>query len=192
MENKLSSILFVIIIAVIAITTYWLKLNVDKELYKNKSPLANGPEFYLEQFTTQQTSENGEIKFILAGKEMTHFDHLNKTFLKNPNFTKFENNNPYSSISGDAGEIRNKGDEIIVDKNVKLIRMETKTKKEMKLYTDSIIILPKTNIVFTKSAVKIIQEPNIEINGVGMTYDKNENTFKLLKNVKVHYEKVKR
>jgi lipopolysaccharide export system protein LptC len=49
-------------------------------------------------------------------------------------------------------------------------------------------IVPNEDIVFSKKPVKIIQEPNIEIDGVGMKYDRKENTIKLLSNVKVHYE----
>ena len=53
-------------------------------------------------------------------------------------------------------------------------------------------IIPSEDVVFSKKAVKIIQEPNIEVDGVGMKYDKKENTIKLLSNVKVHYEKPKK
>ena len=190
MENKLSSILVILLITLIALTSYWLKLEVIKELYSEKSLLASGPDFYLDEFSAQQTTENGDIKFILAGKKMTNYDYLNKTYLINPKFTKYENGNPFSWITGGNGEITNLGDEIIVRKNVVLMRLATSKKKAMKLFTDSLNILPNDDIIFTRSPVKIIQEPNIEINGVGMKYDKKENTFKLLSNVKVHYEKI--
>ena len=58
----------------------------------------------------------------------------------------------------------------------------------MSLYTSQLNIVPNEDIVFSKKPVKIIQEPNIEIYGVGMKYDRKENTIKLLSNVKVHYE----
>jgi len=189
MENKLSSILVILLIALIALTSYWLKLEVIKELYSEKTLLATGPDFYLDEFSAQQTTENGDIKFILAGKKMTNYEHLNKTHLINPKFTKYENGIPYSWISGNNGEITNLSDEIIVRKNVILMRLATNKKKAMKLFTDSLNILPNADVIFTRSPVKIIQEPNIEINGVGMKYDKKENTFKLLENVRVHYEK---
>ena len=190
MENKLSSILVILLISLIAITTYWLKLEVIKELYSEKSFLASGPDFFLNEFSTQQTTESGDIKFTLAGKKMTNYEHINKTYLKDPKFTKYEEGNPYSWISGNNGEITNLGDEIIVRKNVTLTRKATSKKKAMQLFTDSLNILPNNELVHTTSPIKIIQEPNIEINGVGMEYDKKENTFKLLSNVKVHYEKI--
>jgi lipopolysaccharide export system protein LptC len=190
MENKLSSILVMLLIALIALTSYWLKLEVIKELRSEKSLLASGPDFYLDEFSAQQTTENGDIKFILDGKKMTNYEHLNKTYLKNPKFTKYENGNPYSWITGKNGEITNLGDEIIVRKNVILMRLATSKKKAMKLSTDSLNILPNSDIIFTRSPVKMIQEPNIEISGVGMKFDKKENTFKLLGDVRVHYEKI--
>jgi lipopolysaccharide export system protein LptC len=190
MESKLSSILVIILIAVIAATSFWLKLEVNKELFSEKSLVTSGPDFYLKKFLLKQTTESGNIKFILEADRMENYEYLNKTYLNNPKFTKYENKYPYSWISGNRGEITNMGDEIIVRENVRLVRLATPTKKEMKLYTNSLNILPKIDVVFTKSPVKIIQEPNIEINGIGMKYDKKENTFKLLSNVKVHYEKI--
>ena len=190
MENKLSSILVILLISLIALTTYWLKLEVIKELYSEKSLLASGPDFFLNEFSTQQTTENGHIKFMLAGNKMTNYEHINKTYLKNPKFTKYEEGSPYSWITGGKGEITSLGDEIIVKNNVTFTRIATPKKKTMKLFTDSLNIFPNTELVNTKSPIKIVQEPNIEINGVGMEYDKKENTFKLLSNVKVHYEKI--
>ena len=55
------------------------------------------------------------------------------------------------------------------------------------MFTDELDIFPNINIVLTKKPVKIIQEPNIEIYGIGMKYDNKEGIVKLLSNVKVHY-----
>ena len=70
MENKLSSILTLIIILIVALTTYWLKLEVDKEQLLKSTSLEKGPDFFLKGYKTQQTLENGEINFILSGEKM--------------------------------------------------------------------------------------------------------------------------
>jgi LPS export ABC transporter protein LptC len=59
----------------------------------------------------------------------------------------------------------------------------------MTLFTDELNIFTKLDIVTSIKPVKIIQEPDIEIDGIGMSYDKKEGTIKLLSNVKVYYEK---
>ena len=62
-------------------------------------------------------------------------------------------------------------------------------KKTLKLYTHELNIYSELDVVTSQKAVKMIQEPNIEIDGVGMKYDNKDGILKLLSNVKVRYEK---
>ena len=191
MENKLSSIFVLIFILFIAGLSYWLSHEVNKELTDDQKNTSSAADFYLKNFNSKQMTSDGFVKYTLQGEDMKNYKHSEKTFLSRPLFIKFDQNNPISNITGDSGEIINMGQEIIVKNNVVLTRLGTKAKKKMSLYTNQLHIIPSEDIVFSKKAVKIIQEPNIEVDGVGMKYDKKENTLKLLSNVKVHYEKPK-
>ena len=188
MDNKLSSIFALIFILFIALISFWLNHEVKKELLEDAKNLNNAADFYLRNFSSKHMNEAGNIKYIITGKEMKNYKHSEKTLLLKPKFVKYENSKPISNISGDSGEIKNQGDEIIIKENVILNRLPNNSKKLMSLYTSQLNIVPTEDIVFSKKSVKIIQEPNIEIDGVGMKYDRKENTIKLLSNVKVHYE----
>jgi lipopolysaccharide export system protein LptC len=187
--NKLSTFFVAIFLIIIALTSYWLKQEVDREYINKKKDLNSGPDFFLSNFTTTQTDKDGEIKYILKAKEMKHYDYSEKAFLIQPFYTRYENGKPHTSIKSFAGEINNKGDEVFLKKNVVLIRLPTAKKKKMTLFTDELNIFTKLDIVISEKPVKIIQEPDIEIDGIGMSYDKKEGTIKLLSNVKVYYEK---
>ena len=191
MENKLSSIFVLIFILFIAGLSYWLSHEVNKELTDDQKNTSSAADFYLKNFNSKQMTSDGFVKYTLQGEDMKNYKHSEKTFLSRPLFIKFDQNNPISNITGDSGEIINMGQEIIIKNNVVLTRLGTKAKKKMSLYTNQLNIIPSEDIVFSKKAVKIIQEPNIEVDGVGMKYDKKENTLKLLSNVKVHYEQPK-
>ena len=191
MENKLSSIFVLVFILFIAGLSYWLSHEVNKELSDDQKNTSSAADFYLKNFNSKQMTSDGFVKYTLQGEDMKNYKHSEKTFLSRPLFIKFDQNNPISNITGDSGEIKNMGQEIIVKNNVVLTRLGTKAKKKMSLYTNQLNIIPSEDIVFSKKAVKIIQEPNIEVDGVGMKYDKKENTLKLLSNVKVNYEKPK-
>ena len=191
MENKLSSIFVLIFILFIAGLSYWLSHEVNKELTDDQKNTSSAADFYLKNFNSKQMTSDGFVKYTLQGEDMKNYKHSEKTFLSRPLFIKFDQNNPISNITGDSGEIINMGQEIIIKNNVVLTRLGTKAKKKMSLYTNQLNIIPSEDIVFSKKAVKIIQEPNIEVDGVGMKYDKKENTLKLLSNVKVNYEKPK-
>jgi len=187
--NKLSTFFVAIFLILVALTSYWLKQEVDKEYINKKKDLNSGPDFFLNNFTTTQTDKDGELKYTLKAKEMKNYNYSEKSFLIQPFYTKYENGKPHTSIKSVAGEINNKGDEVFLKKNVVLIRLPTAKKKKMTLFTDELNIFTKLDIVTSEKPVKIIQEPDIEIDGVGMRYDKKEGTIKLLSNVKVYYEK---
>ena len=187
MANKLSTIFVLLLIFIIALITYWLKAEVEKELLIKNRNNASGPEFYLKSFNSIQTKKNGDIKFILSAKNMEQFDYAEYAILKKPLFTRYKNSKPHSFIKSNNGKVISNGDEYLFTDNVILTRVKTKKKREMKLFTDQLDILPKIDIVLTKKPVKIIQEPNIEIYGIGMKYDNKEGIVKLLSNVKVHY-----
>jgi len=188
MANKLSTIFVLLIIIIIAFITYWLKIEVEKELSVKSDIHVSGPEFYLKNFENVQTKKNGGIKFTIKAKNMKEFNYADYASLKEPHFTRYKDNKPYSIISSNKGKVISGGDKYLFSDNVILTRVKTKKKREMKLFTDELNILPDMNIVLTKKPVKIIQEPNIEIYGVGMKYDNKEGIVKLLSNVKVHYD----
>ena len=188
MANKLSTIFALLLALIIAFITYWLKAEVEKELLVKKNNNTSGPEFYIKNFNSIQTKKDGAIKFKINAKSMKQFDYAEYAILDKPYFTRYENSKPYSYIKGNHGKIVGKGEEYSFSDNVVLTRVETAKKKEMKLFTDQLDILPNINIILTKKPVKIIQEPSIEIYGVGMKYDNKEGILKLLNNVRVHYD----
>tara|TARA_B100000768_G_C11274949_1_gene375453 strand:+ start:1982 stop:2575 length:594 start_codon:yes stop_codon:yes gene_type:complete len=188
MANKLSTIFVLFFIVIITFITYWLKLEVEKELLVKTNNHASGPEFYLKNFENVQTKKNGAIKFTIKAKNMKEFNYAEYASLKKPHFTRYKNSRPYSIITSNKGKVISGGEKYLFSDNVILTRVKTNKKREMKLFTDELNILPDMDIVITKKPVKIIQEPSIEIYGVGMKYDNKEGIVKLLSNVKVHYD----
>jgi lipopolysaccharide export system protein LptC len=189
MANKLSTIFVLLLIIIIAFITYWLKIEVEKELLTKNNNNASGPEFYLKNFNSIQTKKNGAVKFIIKAKNMEEFNYAEYAILKKPHFIRYKNSKPHSFIKSNNGKVISGGDEYLFTDNVILTRIKTKKKREMRLFTDELDILPNIDIILTKKPVKIIQEPNIEIYGIGMKYDNKEGIIKLLSSVKVHYDK---
>jgi len=192
MESKFSAFFVLFFIFIIALSSFYLKNEVNRELSLNKPKLTGVPDFFLNNFTSIQTKSDGLTKFSLSGKKMENYRHLNLTAMHLPKYIRYKNGLPESRIIGQKGELNSDSEKIIIQENVVLTRLETPTKKALNLYTNQLNIFTKEEIVTSDLPVKIIQEPNIEISGTGMRYDKKESTIKLLKNVKVHYEKPKK
>jgi len=192
MESKFSAFFVLFFIFIIALSSFYLKNEVNRELSLNKPKLTGVPDFFLNNFTSIQTKSDGLTKFILSGKKMENYRHLNLTAMQLPKYIRYKNGLPESRITGRKGEFNSDSEKIIIQENVVLTRLETPTKKSLNLYTNQLNIFTKEEVVTSDLPIKIIQEPNIEISGTGMRYDKKESTIKLLKNVKVHYEKPKK
>jgi lipopolysaccharide export system protein LptC len=73
--------------------------------------------------------------------------------------------------------------------DAQMTRYETKSKKVMKLLSNEITIVPDKEILSSDQKIKIIQEPNIEIDGVGFNYNKKTGIIKIHDSVRVHYDK---
>ena len=188
MVNKLSTIFALFLVLIIAFITYWLKNEGEKELLIKDTNNVSGPEFYLRNFNSVQTKKNGDVKFKISANKMEQYDYAEYAILDKPNFTKYRNKKPYTYIKSNSGKVISGGDEYLFSDNVILTRLKTKKKREMRLFTDRLDILPNLDIILTKKPVKIIQEPSIEIYGVGMKYDNKEGVVKLLSNVRVRYD----
>ncbi|MDC0542777.1 LPS export ABC transporter periplasmic protein LptC [Methylophilaceae bacterium] len=187
--NLLSTVFALIFIAIVALASFWLKEEVINE-YKNFTLNKNsGPSFFLKYFDSTRTDKEGNLQSSLQAEYMKHFKGEEKTFLFKPFYTKYKNKKKHSTIYSDVGEINDKGEQIILKENAILVRLPTKTKKVLKLFTHELNIYSELDVVTSQKAVKMIQEPNIEIDGIGMKYDNKDGILKLLSNVKVRYEK---
>jgi lipopolysaccharide export system protein LptC len=192
METKFSAFFVLFFVFIIAISTFYLKNEVTKELNSQERVLTGDPDFFLKKFFSKQTKIDGSIKFTLEGLKMDNFDHLKKTIIDYPEYITFREGKPYSKINGEKGLIKNENNEIIIKKNVMVKRFKTLDKEELNFYTDELNLNTDTEIITSKKPVKMIQEPNIEISGIGMRFDKKDRKIKIFQDVKVRYEKPKK
>ena len=189
MINRFSVLFPIFFAAILAFISYWVQVSVENESEKRGNKLSNSPDYFLTNFKTIQTESNGSIHFILSANEMTHFAQDDTTRLKKPLFIRYKNNLPSSKIGGGIGLVSTDGEEVQIIDNVKVVRLESETKPKMELFTDQLTVLPNKDQAFTKSPVRITQDPKTVVNAIGMNYDKKNGIMTLLGKVRVHYEK---
>lgn len=187
--SKYSIFFTISLLLIIFFISYWLNSEVKKELEIKQKKITNNPDFFLKNFSSKQTNQNGELNFSLNGIQMNFFSFSDESNLKKPKFKKFENQKNILGIKSDKGIIFDNGEKIKMLDNVELVRNETKTKKQMKLLSNEVVILPNNEFVTSEKRIKIIQEPNIEVDGIGLQYNKKEGIIKILKEVRVQYAK---
>jgi lipopolysaccharide export system protein LptC len=185
-----SAIFFPLVLAIaLAIITFWINLTVEQEGPKIDGSNRHDPDYTMNNFVNTQTDVNGKLRYVLAAAEMVHYPDDDSTVLQRPRFTQYTTNKPYTQIEGLRGYVSSNGEEVELVDNVKVVRQAFENKGEMQILTEKLLILPKQDLVKTDSPVVIKQAPKTVITATGMIYDKKNQTVKLLKKVKVHYEK---
>ncbi len=185
-----SAIFFPLVLAtLLAIITFWINLTVEQQGSKIDGSNRHDPDYTMNNFVTTQTDVSGKLRYVLAATEMVHFPDDDSTVLQRPRFTQYTVNKPYTQIEALRGYVSSNGEEVELVDNVKVVRQAFEGKGEMQVLTEKLIILPNQDLVKTDSPVIITQAPKTVIHATGMVYDKKNQTVKLLKRVKVHYER---
>ena len=185
-----STIVFPLILAaLLALITFWINLTVEQQGPKIDGSNRHDPDYTMNNFVTTQTDITGKLRYVLAASEMVHYPDDDSTVLQRPRFTQYTVNKPYTQIEGLRGYVSSNGEEVELVDNVKVVRQAFENKGEMQVLTEKLIILPNQDLVKTDSPVVITQAPKTVIHATGMIYDKKNQTVKLLKRVKVHYER---
>ena len=185
-----SAIFFPLVLAIaLAIITFWINLTVEQQGPKIDGSNRHDPDYTMNNFVTTQTDVTGKLRYVLAAAEMAHYPDDDSTVLQRPRFTQYTANKPYTQIEALRGYVSSNGEEIVLVDNVKVVRQAFEGKGEMQLLTERLIILPKQDLAKTDSPVVIKQAPKTIIHATGMVFDKKNQTIKLFKRVKVHYER---
>jgi len=185
-----SALFFPLVLAVaLAIITFWINLTVEQQGPKIDGSTRHDPDYTMNNFVTTQTDATGKLRYVLAAAEMAHYPDDDSTVLQRPRFTQYTTNKPYTQIEALRGYVSSDGEEIVLVDNVKVVRQAFEGKGEMQVLTEKLIILPKQDLAKTDSPVVIKQAPKTIIHATGMVFNKKNQTIKLFKRVKVHYER---
>lgn len=178
-----------VLLAFIAMITYWIDYTVQPELPRIDGSSRHDPDYIMSNFETTQTDIKGDLRYKLAAIEMRHFPDDDTTELKQPKYTQFAVNKPYTRVESVRGFVSSNGEEVQLFDNVVVTRQAFEAKGEMTVETDYLNIRPNEELVTTDRPVVIKQAPKTVIYATGMIYEKKKQTVTLLNRVRAHYEK---
>lgn len=191
MNGRYSIVFPLIVLGILALITFWIEQTVKLPTHKADGSSRHDVDYFVENFVTTKTDLHGNLRNMLAAVEMRHYPDNDTTELVRPRYTQYGENKPYTQIEAQKGFVSANGEEVEFKGNVVIVRQAFEGRGQMRLTTDYLKVLPKTEFASTNSEVVITQDPKTVIHATGMIYDKNEKNFMLQKRVRVHYEKPK-
>jgi lipopolysaccharide export system protein LptC len=189
MKSRSPIIFPLMVLGVLALITFWIESTVKLGFPKMDGSNRHDADYFVENFVTTKTDLNGNLRNMLAATEMRHYPDNDTTELVRPRYTQYGENKPYTQIEAQKGFVSANGEEVEFKGNVIIIRQAFDGRGEMRLKTDYLKVVPKTEYASTESDVLITQDPKTVIHGTGMIYNKAGKDFTIKKRVRVHYEK---
>jgi lipopolysaccharide export system protein LptC len=174
------------LLTILALLTFWIDRTVQRPQPKPDGSSRHDPDYILHNFVTTKMDINGDVHYILRAAEMKHFPDDDTTELKQPDLIQY-GDGPHTRIEAQRGMVSSNGETVQFMGDVKVVREASADRGEMTLLTQYLKVTPSTEVATTDRPVIIKQAPETVVHGTGMIYNKNEQTIKLLNDVRVHY-----
>lgn len=169
---------------------YWLNLQVQPLAAKPGSTKRHDPDFIVSRFSATTLNERGVPRFIMTAQKMTHYPDNDSTHLEEPQLASFFPGRPALYTSAKRGEVSNKGEEIFLRDEVRLVRAGSAAQSAMVFSTTSLHVAPERELADTDQPVTLTDAHSV-VHAVGMQMDNRARTVKLLAQIKSQYEPAK-
>ena len=183
-ELKLSAF-----VVVIGLSSWWLNERISRDLtFKNQSKVNHIPAFYSKDMQLMTMNKDGQLSEKLISTLMTRFLDDQTTELIQPQYITYKNNQEEMKIVAEHGWISANNEEIRLKKSVQLNRFKSPQQMPLKITTNTLSIYPKLQYAYSDSYI-FIRSENSRLSAKGMQFlFKTPAHFKLLSQVKGHYE----
>lgn len=119
--NSNKTIIAVVLLLLLALSL-WLPNAVVKPVIALNTAPRHEPDYHAENFTSTMMSAQGEPKYVLRGRKLTHFPDDNTSVLEHPHLTQYAPDMAPIHTTADRGRIYNNGKELLMQGNVRVTR----------------------------------------------------------------------
>ena len=174
--QRLSTWFPVLLLAVLAMLTYWLDAQVQSG--KRDSVASQYPDYFVEDFTATRFGSDGTVVQRLAAQKLTHFPQGLPTQVVAPRLTDTQPGKPRMRVRADAGTVSADNEQLYLTGNVVAERDAERGRSGITLTTEYLHVLPKFERADTDRPVTITDSTGTHVGG-GMDVDNKARTLKL-------------
>jgi len=167
--------------------TYWLNQQVQPLPPADDGSKRHDPDFIVSNFSATTLNKQGTPHFQISARQMVHYPDDDSTHLEDLQLSSLNADRPDMHASSKRGEISSKGDEVYLRDEVKLVRASSVAQSEMTFATPYLHVTPERELAETDQAVTVT-DAHSSFSAVGMRFDNNARTIKLLAQVRSQHE----
>ncbi len=162
---------------------YWLDKQVQQEVVAGINNQRHDPDGIMDNFSAVKMDMQGAPSTLLSAKQLRHYPDHDTTELELPRLTMLNVEHPPVHVKAARGNISSRGDEVVFQDNVVVVRESAGTQSAMTLRTEYLRVLPNKDWANTDKPVTLVDASNT-IHAVGMEMDNKTRILKLLSQVR--------
>lgn len=144
------------------------------------------PDYYMLNVTYMRTNDLGRKDILVFSPQVHHFQEQDRAEFKTPIIKLYKNEQEWVATSNRAKSF-NGTERFELYENVVVRQTPTSNKSESVLLTESLTAFPKKDLVTTNEKVTI-QQPGLNVTGIGMKGDLKNGNIQLLSQTKGRYD----
>lgn len=183
MRDRITAIIAVLLLALLAATTYWY--SHAARLGGLVNPVSReGPDIVVDGATLTQFDAEGRATNKLIGDRVTHYPSDDRVEVIRPRLISLRADQPQLDARANHARVEESGARVILSGDVLVIRAAGPDgEPPMQLATERLVALPDLE-QFSTDAPAVIERGASRISAVGLDYDNIKRTVKLRSNVK--------
>ena len=166
---------------------YWLNAQVHPQAPAADPDKRHDPDYIVEGFSAVAYDEHGRPRHTLSAPKLIHYPDDDTLHIERPHLTSLNPDHATITCQAQNGIATHKGEEVILQGDVRLVRTADAQNSERVLTTTYLHILPDEGLADTDRPVTLSDARNV-INAVGMKLDNHAQTLQLLSQVRMHHE----
>ncbi len=183
MINRLHISFPLIIFVSLILLTVWLdRITRPPEQAKHGS-LYRNPDYIVEDLSGVRVEYEQAIHRKFTAHKLFHYLDENVTQMEHVSFVSTQPEKPLIRLQADRAEVRNKGENIYLIRNVTAIRGLDDERGKITLMTNFLHLIPEQSLVKTDQLVTI-SRMNTTIKAIGLELDNETGIIQLLTQVK--------
>jgi lipopolysaccharide export system protein LptC len=181
----------VLMLAGLALLTYWLDQRVQPGSRARGGGSARAPDYIVDEFTATRMNLDGTPRYAVSAKRMLHYPDDNSALLERPELSHFDAKRAPVIIRADEGSLSANGEEAVFSGNVLVRRHAFADNPEMTLSTSRLEVIPNRDLAKTDREVRLTSG-NSTLTSVGLELNNATRTVKLLSKVRGSFETPKK
>jgi lipopolysaccharide export system protein LptC len=176
------------IVALLALTTFWLGKVASTQPLQGSGGFTHDPDYVVENFAALTFDAQGRPDSRLSAKKMVHYMDDDSTELEAPRFERQDGKSAPISVHSGRGLITAEHEDVYFLGDVRVTRAATQGQAAIELTTEYIRLVPDHEILRTEKPV-IMRQGKSVVEASGLFIDGEKRVFELAGRVKAIYEK---